>query len=422
MTTALISIDCGFITEDGHITIPIHPDHTGALKDSVRDLTTAPYVYVTDDPQLIGYTYDREHVIESIWRVYATVSAYPGVYLTTTYGTYGDIHPKYVNYYEAGPITFDPKGGFVGMPSGDFSTFWDVTTSLTHHDINPDARIVGQVGDMLLSCVDKAFGRPSQYLFNDTVKDMLHRDTLVFDTQSDNVDAFDTLIEFVESHDKVFVKNALSKDVSGVVSTDNLNKTLKTWPCFDSEPDLEDALIKLVDPKRNEQFQMWGYRTPRFVCVQEARPLQYETRFFCVGGRIVSAAGRIINYTPDWDSDNNPYAYADVATIRHSENNDGQQPRHNPYYAQMREVVEDNVKTILADNPDMDTFVMDMAWDAILEQPVLVEINGLSNAGFYGASPRTIYYELVPVENSANLTYRVTQDYIAKLLDTAVDM
>ena len=158
------------------------------------------------------------------------------------------------------------------------------------------------------------------------------------------------------------------------------------------------------------------------MCVQEARPLQYETRFFCVGGRIVSAAGRIINYTPDWDNDNDSYAYADVATIRPSESGDGQQPRRNPYYAQMREIADDNVKAIVADNPDMDTFVMDMAWDAILEQPVLVEINGLSNAGFYGASPRAIYYELVPVENAANLTYRVTQDYIAKLLDGAADM
>jgi len=178
----------------------------------------------------------------------------------------------------------------------------------------------------------------------------------------------------------------------------------------------------MPESARSGPCRVWGYRTPRFVCVQEARPLQYETRFFCVDGRIVSAAGRIINYTPDWDSDNDPYAYADVATIRPSENNDGQQPRRNPYYTQMREVVEANIEEILADNPNMSTFVMDMAWDTILEQPVLVEINGLSNAGFYGASPRTIYYELLPVENSANLTYRVTQNYIAKLLDKAVDM
>lgn len=419
MTTALISIDCCIVKHDGRIVIPIRPDHVGALKNPVQDLTTAPFVYVTDDPQLIGHAYDRERAIENIWRVYAIASTYPGVYLTTAYGVYSGIRPKYVNYYEQSPITFDPKGGFVGMPSGDFSTFWDVTTGLDHRDINPDARIISQVGDMLLPCVDKAFGHPSRYLFNDTVKDMLHRDTLVLDTQNDSIDA---LIEFIDEHDEVFVKNALSKDVSGVVSTDNLNKALKAWPSFGFEPSLEDALNALVDPEHNEQFQMWGYRTPRFVCVQEARPLQYETRFFCVGGRIVSAAGRIINYTPDWDSDNDPYAYADVATIRPSENNDGQQPRHNPYYAQMREVVEDNVKTILADNPDMDTFVMDMAWDAKLERPVLVEINGLSNAGFYGASPRAIYYGLVPVENSANLTYRVTQDYIAKLLDGAADM
>lgn len=419
MTTALISVDCCIIKHNGRIVIPIRPDHVGALKNPLQDLTTAPFVYVTDDPQLIGRTYDRERAIENIWRVYAIASTYPGVYLTTAYGVYSGIHPKYVNYYEQGPITYDPKGGFVGMPSGDFSTFWDVTTGLDHRDINPDARIISQVGDMLLPCVDKAFGHPSRYLFNDTTKDMLHRDTLVLDTQNDSIDA---LIEFIDEHDEVFVKNALSKDVSGVVSTDNLNKALKAWPSFGFEPSLEDALNALVDPEHNEQFQMWGYRTPRFVCVQEARPLQYETRFFCVGGRIVSAAGRIINYTPDWDSNNDPYAYADVATIRSSENNDGQQPRHNPYYAQMREVVEDNVKTILADNPDMDTFVMDMAWDAKLERPVLVEINGLSNAGFYGASPRAIYYGLVPVENSANLTYRVTQDYIAKLLDGAADM
>lgn len=419
MTTALISIDCCIVKHDGRIVIPIRPDHVGTLKNPVHDLTTAPFVYVTDDPQLIGHTYDRERAIENIWRVYAIVSTYPGVYLTTAYGVYSGIRPKYVNYYEQNPITFDPKGGFVGMPSGDFSTFWDVTTGLTHRDVNPDARIIGQVGDMLLPCVDKAFGRPSRYLFNDTVKDMLHRDTLVLDTQNDSIDA---LTEFIDEYDEVFVKNALNKDVSGVVSTDNLNKALKAWPSFGFEPSLEDALNALVDPEHNEQFQMWGYRTPRFVCVQEARLLQYETRFFCVGGRIVSAAGRIINYVPDWYSNNDPYAYADVATIHLSESGDGQQPRHNPYYAQMREVAEENLNKILADNPDMDTFVMDMAWDAKLERPVLVEINGLSNAGFYGASPRAIYYELVPVENSANLTYRVTQDYIAKLLDGTADM
>ena len=420
MTTALISVDCCIVKHNGRIVIPIRPDHVGALKNPLQDLTTAPFVYVTDDPQLIGRTYDRERAIENIWRVYAIASTYPGVYFTTAYGVYSGIRPKYVNYYEQNPITFDPKGGFVGMPSGDFSTFWDVTTGLDHQDINPDARIIGQVGDMLLPCVDKAFGQSSQYLFNDAVKDMLHRDTLVLDTQNDSIDA---LIEFIQKRNGwVFIKNALNKDVSGVVDTDNFDKASETWALTDYKPDLEEALIALVDPEHNEQFQMWGYRTPRFVCVQEARPLQYETRFFCVGGRIVSAAGRIINYTPDWDSNNDPYAYADVATINPSEGGDGEQPRCNPYYTQMREVAENNVKTILADNLDMDTFVMDMAWDAILEQPVLVEINGLSNAGFYGASPRAIYYELVPVENSANLTYRVTQDYIAKLLDTAADM
>lgn len=419
MTTALISIDCCIVKHDGRIVIPIRPDHVGALKNPVQDLTTAPFVYVTDDPQLIGHAYDRERAIENIWRVYAIASTYPGVYLTTAYGVYSGIHPKYVNYYEQGPITYDPKGGFVGKPSGDFSTFWDVTTGLDHRDINPDARIISQVGDMLLPCVDKAFGQPSRYLFNDTTKDMLHRNTLVLDTQNDSVDA---LTEFIDEYDEVFVKNALNKDVSGVVNTGNFNRKLNKWSLTDYEPDLEEALNALVDPEYNEQFQMWGYRTPHFVCLQEVRPLQYETRFFCVGGYIISAAGRIINYTPDWYSNNDPYTYADVATIRPSESDDGQQPRRNPYYAQMREVAEENLNKILADNPDMDTFVMDMAWDAILEQPILVEINGLSNAGFYGASPHAIYYELVPVENSANLTYRVTQDYIAKLLDTAVDM
>lgn len=419
MTTALISIDCCIVKHDGRIVIPIRPDHVGALKDPVHDLTTAPFVYVTDDPQLLGHAYDRERAIENIWRIYAIVSTYPGVYLTTAYGVYSSIHPKHVNYYEQSPITFDHKRGFVGMPSGDFSTFWDVTTGLTHRDINPDARIISQVGDMLLPCVDKAFGQPSRYLFNDTTKDMLHRNTLVLDTQNDSVDA---LTEFIDEYDEVFVKNALNKDVSGVVNTGNFNRKLNEWSLTDYEPDLEEALNALVDPEYNEQFQMWGYRTPHFVCLQEVRPLQYETRFFCVGGYIISAAGRIINYTPDWYSNNDPYTYADVATIRPSESDDGQQPRRNPYYAQMREVAEENLNKILADNPDMDTFVMDMAWDAILEQPVLVEINGLSNAGFYGASPHAIYYELVPVENSANLTYRVTQDYIAKLLDGAADM
>lgn len=99
-----------------------------------------------------------------------------------------------------------------------------------------------------------------------------------------------------------------------------------------------------------------------------------------------------------------------------------QQPQCNPYYAQMNAAARSNVKTIIADNPDMNTFVIDMAWDADLEQPVLVEINGLSNAGFYGASPRVIYHELVPVENTAQLTYRATQNYLADLMDSAIDM
>ncbi len=53
MTTALISIDCCIVKHDGRIVIPIRPDHVGALKNPVHDLTTAPFVYVTDDPQLI---------------------------------------------------------------------------------------------------------------------------------------------------------------------------------------------------------------------------------------------------------------------------------------------------------------------------------------------------------------------------------
>lgn len=39
MTTALLSIDCGIIAEDGRITVPIHPDHASILTDPMRNLT-----------------------------------------------------------------------------------------------------------------------------------------------------------------------------------------------------------------------------------------------------------------------------------------------------------------------------------------------------------------------------------------------
>ena len=418
MTTALLSIDCGIIAEDGRITVPIHPDHASILTDPMRNLTDAPFVHVTDDPRYIGYRYDREHNIENIWRMYAALAAYSSVYIIDTYGGYDSIHPRHVNFYKKQPLVFDPEGEL--KPNIHYGYNYDITTDLTHKDIDPDACVIGPLGDMLLPLVDKTYGKPSRYLFNDTTKAMLHRDTLVLDSQEDSVDA---LIEFVEKHDgEVFVKNALSKDVSGVVDTDNFNRKLKKWSLIGNEPELEEALIALVDPERNEQFQLWGYRTPRCVSVQEARSLYYETRFFCVDGHIVSAAGRIINYVPDWESNIRPYTYADVTTVYPSKDKDMQQPQCNPYYAQMNAAARSNVKTIIADNPDMNTFVIDMAWDADLEQPVLVEINGLSNAGFYGASPRIIYHELVPVENTAQLTYRATQSYLADLMDTAIDM
>lgn len=415
MNTALLSIDCGTIAEDGRITVPIHPDHAGILTDPMRDLADAPFVYITDDPRYIGYRYDREHNIENIWRIYAALEAYSGVYIIDTYGGYDSIHPRHVNFYKKKPLVFDPKGGFELKPNCHYGSNYDITTDLTHKDIDPDACVIGPVGDMLLPLVDKTYGHPSRYLFNNTTKAMLHRDTLVLDTQEDSVDA---LIEFVEKHgDKIFIKNALSKDVSGVVDTDNFNHKLNKWSHTNYEPELEEALNALIDPEHNEQFQMWAYRTPRFVSVQETRSLYYETRFFCVDGRIVSAAGRIMNYVPDWESNIRPYTYADVATVYPSQDKDTQQPQCNPYYTQMNAAARDNVKTIVANNPDMNTFVMDMAWDADLEQPVLVEINGLSNAGFYGASPRVIYRELMHVDDSARLTYRATQDYIAELID-----
>ncbi len=114
--------------------------------------------------------------------------------------------------------------------------------------------------------------------------------------------------------------------------------------------------------------------------------MAYEYRFFAVGGRVVTGAGCIEERTPlDHDPSDGPLD----PWVRHIRGNgiqagmDGVPQRRPDIVDLMRPLAEE----IAAEIGEPTSF--DLALD-ICGEPLLIEVNGLSNAGLYASDPRLV--------------------------------
>lgn len=376
----LISCDRYYITNDGNITIPISTDDAAHIGAHAR----YPWVTVSDDITSDPSTsYDREESIEDVMRVSAAFAHTPDIYLVSPIDFTNGFVPRYATRY-----TRDARSNndtHSGTHSVCVSLLSDTTT------IDPAARVIGPLGNHYGSIVADTFSRPDRYTFKSHLQDFFGRNTVVVDTQDMHNTDIDALAYLVENNAEVFVKNALDKGPTGIISTTSLHRLLNS-------DDLNTATYEgmlAVAITENPVFEHWAWGLPRYIFVQEPLSMQYETRFFYVDGKCISASGRIIDLVPDEHSVRDPFCYADHAVVHHSHSNDGQVPVRNPHYQDMYSLAQQISTTWSQHEENALTCVVDIAWDADSDSAVLVELNGISNAGHYGASAHAIYAALL---------------------------
>lgn len=367
--SVVVSCDRYHVLDNGDLVVPVRPEDAEKLGTWVD----FPWVLVTDDESVLcDARYDREESIEDINRIAGAFVCEENMFLTSPFDVHNAMVPSHVCRVVRN------SDGVVVMEKTD--------------RVDRLAYVLGPVGSMWGGMVDRVFEFPDRYAFKPYVVEFLRRESCVVDSVSGQ--GFDGLVDLSKRHDELFVKNALDKDATGVVSSCFLDETIDDW---------ETALFRFVCS--NERLEAWSYRLPKYLLFQETVTLEYETRFFVVDGKIVSASGRVIDFVPDTLSHRDPFAYADKAVRYRSMSHDGQDVITNPHYGELFDLAEQIVQSLEAHENSAPTCVIDVAWCGTKNRAALVEVNGISNAGLYGGDAITIYKALYDSGCYKGVTY-----------------
>lgn len=162
-----------------------------------------------------------------------------------------------------------------------------------------------------------------------------------------------SLEPFFKDHDgKAFVKRAMGKGPNGIVR---------------NKPD-DPAMMQILD-------MMHTYMAPPLV-LQEVVDFTYETRFFVIGGKIVTSSGRIITDYPQMNWKNfEPRAMKEFST---GENDN---PEFDLYFDDKLAMAQSLVNDVNNSDDKWRNYVVDIG--VINDEPALVETNGIQNAGLY---------------------------------------
>lgn len=384
----LISCDRYHITDNGAITIPVKSADT----DTLGPEANKPWVIISDEiANNPGCRYDREENIEDIMRVNAAFAHTDDIYLTSPMDLPNGMTPRHATRY---------------FYDSDTDTI--VTRPLNKPEtIDPHARVIGPLSTYYSAVIADLFSNPDRYAFKDHLADFFGRETIVVNTQSMNDTDIDKLAYMVENNHQLFVKDALSKGPTGVINTTKLHQTMLSVD-FNAET-YEDMLTTAITADLN--FESWAWGLPRYLFIQEVVPMQYETRFFYVNGRLISASGRIIDLVPSYQGLSDPFYCANYAVKNASHSHDGQVPERNPHYREMYDLAQ-QINTVWSHHEDHPTTcTIDIAWDAAHDRAVLVEFNSISNSGLYGANVHDIYAALLDTTNGyQGLTYADMRD------------
>lgn len=378
--SVVVSCDRYHVLDNGNLVVPVRPEDA----EKLGTWADFPWVLITDNERILrDARYDREESIEDINRIAGAFVCEEDIFLTSPFDVHNAMVPRNVCR-----VVRNAAGVVVVEKAGQ---------------VDRAARVLGPVCGMWGETVDRVFEFPDRYAFKPYVVEFLRRESCVVDSVSGQ--GFEGLVDLSKCYDELFVKNALDKDATGVVSSCFLDETVD---------DKETALFRFVCS--NDDLEAWSYRLPKYLFFQETVTLEYETRFFVVGGKIVSASGRVIDFVPDTLSHKDPFAYADRAVQYQSMSHDGQDVVTNPYYGELCDLVEQIVQSLEAHENSAPTCAIDVAWCETKNQPALVEINGISNAGLYGGDAITIYKALYDSGCYKGLTYGDSLDFLKGLI------
>jgi hypothetical protein len=135
-------------------------------------------------------------------------------------------------------------------------------------------------------------------------------------------------------------------------------------------------------------FQLLGL--PEAFILQGYMNVQYEYRFFVVGGKPVTGAANIEEHTP---LDAMPGVPFDPFMRQH-------RAAKSEVVEQVRRMVNyldfaTKVATEMADQHGLVDYVLDVATDGDTGEPFIVELNGLLNSGLFATDPREVTKALV---------------------------
>ena len=378
--SVVVSCDRYHVLDNGNLVVPVRPEDA----EKLGTWADFPWVLVTDNEKILrDARYDREESIEDINRIAGAFVCEEDIFLTSPFDVHNAMVPGHVCR-----VVKNAAGEVVVEKAGQ---------------VDRAARVLGPVCGMWGETVDRVFEFPDRYAFKPYVVEFLRRESCVVESVSGQ--GFNGLVDLSKRYDELFVKNALDKDATGIVSSCFLDETID---------DKETALFRFVCS--NDDLEAWSYRLPKYLLFQETVALEYETRFFVVEGKIVSASGRVIDFVPDTLSHKDPFAYADKAVQYQSVSHDGQDVVTNPYYGELFDLAEQIVQSLETHENSAPTCVIDVAWCETKNQAALVEINGISNAGLYGCDALTIYKALYGSGRYKGVTYGDSLGFLGRLL------
>jgi len=147
-------------------------------------------------------------------------------------------------------------------------------------------------------------------------------------------------------------------------------------------------------------FDEWGFHFARFegepdcMLVQEAIDMEYETRFFVIGGRVVSGSACVSEFTPAMRDPANVVSDCTFATFERKPFS-GDFVTNQSMAMEMQIFAQDAARKIMDEVPALTSFVIDVAKGP--DGFCIIELNPADQAGLYANDCHAILRAIVEV-------------------------
>lgn len=180
------------------------------------------------------------------------------------------------------------------------------------------------------------------------------------------------------------VREYRDRGVSRVALKSSASKKMDliTFDISDGVP--EDISHHIAD------YAMNLFGRPRAFILQGYVEMEYEYRVFVVGGKPVTGAGCLEEYTPRDAKTGIPFDSAMRQNRKQRSAIEDQPERVDGYVEFATRVAAD-----FAEQSGLTDYVLDVATDAVTGDPLVIELNGLLNSGLYASDPTLVTKGLV---------------------------